>query len=426
MAKIAFLGAGSLGFGPKLIADILSHEALQKSDLWLVDPDAERLAAVADLARRVVAEHGLPTRIYHDTARERALDGAGHVIASIRVRTELEDLDVRIPLGLGGLRQTVADTVGIGGVLKGLRTIPPLLDIATDMERLCPDALLLNYTNPMAMIMWTLAEGSRIRGVGLCHSVQYTSEQLCGYIGVPRDGLRFKVFGINHMAWFTQLVRDGEDLYPRLRACLDDPTIVARDPVRFEIMRHFGWFVTESSRHMTEYIPYILQHETEMERLAVRWRDLPSLEETRRWRDAHAEKLRQRTAEAPKLQHSNEYGAVIINAVETDTPVVIHGNVPNTGLIDNLPPGCCVEVPCLIDGVGLRPCACGPLPPQCAALCASNVAMQGLVVKAVLEHDRVQAALLDPATAAQLPLPLIREAMEQLFRAQEDALPTWR
>ncbi|MCC7495321.1 MAG: hypothetical protein IT204_23430 [Fimbriimonadaceae bacterium] len=429
MAKIAFLGAGSLGFGPRLVQDMLSFPELAAGELWLVDPDAERIALIEQVARHWVEVHQLPTRLHAGTAREAALDGADYVVLSIRVGVEEEGLDKTIPFEVGGLRQTVADTVGVGGVMKGLRTIPPILDIAADMMRLCPTAPLLNYTNPMCMIQWALSLAQPpLATVGLCHSVQHTSSQLAGYLGLPLPELRWRVAGINHLAWFTQLEHQGEDLYPRLRACLDDPETYAKDKVRFDIFRQFGLFVTESSRHMAEYVPYYLGHDAERERL-----DLPNtgaIEPGKRtqWMQERAAKVAEMaTGDAP-LKRSNEYGARIIHAMLTDQPIVIAGNMPNHGLIPNLLPGCCVEVPTLVHRAGLRPCYAGPLPPQCAALCATNVAMQELVVKAVLEQDReaaIRAAMIDPCTAAQLPLATIREVMEALFAAQASILPAW-
>ena len=278
MAKIAFLGAGSFGFGRRLIGDLLSFPELLDSTIHLVDPDSERLELTHTYAQRIVRELNLPTQIAASTERKPALDGADYVIVSIRVGANMgpEALDVQIPLEVGGLRQTVSDTVGIGGLMKGLRTIPAMLDIARDMERLCPDAPMLNYTNPMAMIMWAVLEATSISGVGLCHSVQGTSKQLANYMGVDYDNLRYRVAGINHMAWFLELSQDGETLYPQLNACLEDPEIVARDPVRFEILKHFGRFVTESSRHMAEYVPYFMQHPDEMARMKVEHRTAES------------------------------------------------------------------------------------------------------------------------------------------------------
>ena len=429
MAKIAFLGAGSLGFGRRLVSDILSFPELAEGTIHLMDPSADRLAFIQTLSERMVDASGLSANIEASTDREEALDGADYVIASIRVGEGMgpEAMDVRIPYEVGGLRQTVSDTVGVGGIMKGLRTIPAMLDIARDMERLCPHALLLNYTNPMSMIMWAISEATSITSIGLCHSVQNTARELAGYVGVDLDTLTYHVAGINHMAWFLKLEQDGEDLYPTLRACLDDDAIVAKDPVRFDIYRHFGWFVTESSRHMAEYVPYYMRDEDEMARVDVPHRtgeQMDGQNETRAKR--RAERQAKMLAEAPKIERSNEYGAQIIHAMETDTALTVHGNVPNTGLITNLPTDCSAEVPCLVNRAGLHPCYVGALPPQLAALSRTNVTMQELVVRAVLDEDREaahHAAMLDPNTSSQLSLPKVRECMDLLMDAQNDMLP---
>lgn len=429
MCKIAFLGAGSLGFGRRLVADILSFPELADTTIHLADPDAGRLELIHATVRRLVEAAKLPARIAASTEREAALDGADYVIVSIRIGTQmaLEGSDVQIPLDVGGLRQTVADTVGIGGLMKGLRTIPAMLDIARDMERRCPRALMLNYTNPMAMAMWAISEATSIPAVGLCHSVQHTSAQLAGYLGIDPAALRYRVAGINHMAWFLELAQGGQDLYSALRACLDRPETVARDPVRFEIMRHFGYFVTESSRHMAEYVPYVMPHPEEMARLDVEHRTAESFARQQATREERMAKARRELETEPlELRRSNEYAATIIHAIETDTPRCIYGNVRNTGLIENLPAGCCVEVPCLVHRAGLQPCHAGALPPQCAALCQTNVNMQGLAVRAILEQKRehvYHAAMLDPNTAAQLTLPQIRATIDRLLDAQRDLLP---
>ena len=429
MANIAFLGAGSLGFGRRLVSDILSFPELADGTIHLMDPSAERLGFIHNLSERMVEAAGLPTSIESSTEREAALDGADYVIASVRVGEGMapEALDVRIPYEVGGLRQTVSDTIGVGGIMKGLRTIPAMLDIAYDMERLCPTAVLLNYTNPMSMIMWAISEATSITSIGLCHSVQNTARQLAGYMDVDLDTLTYHVAGINHMAWFLKLEREGEDLYPTLRACLDNDEIVARDPVRFDIYRHLGMFVTESSRHMAEYVPYYMKDEAEMARVDVTHRtgeQMAGQNETRTKQRAEAqEKMLQ---EAPEIVRSNEYGAQIIHAMETDSSLTVYGNVPNTGLITNLPDGCSAEVPCLVNRSGLHPCYVGALPPQLAALCRTNVNMQELVVRAVLDGDResaYHAAMLDPNTASQLSLPKIRECMDLLLTAQNDLLP---
>ncbi|MBM4083077.1 MAG: alpha-glucosidase/alpha-galactosidase, partial [Planctomycetes bacterium] len=319
--KIAFLGAGSLGFGRRLVSDILSFPELTDSTIHLMDPNTQRLDFTHQVVRRMVSGAGLPTRVEASAERGPALDGADYVIVSIRTGTSMqpEALDVQVPLDVAGLRQTVADTVGVGGIMKGLRTIPAMLDIARDMERRCPRALMLNYTNPMAMIMWAITAATRIRAVGLCHSVQGTSQQLAGYLGVDYAKLRYRVAGINHLAWFLDLSLAGEDLYPKLRACLDKPDIVAKDPVRFEIFRHFGYFVTESSTHMAEYVPYFLRHPEEIARLKIQTRSAENFAK----QDANRQKMMEKALQdvekqPPKITRSHEYGAQIIHAIETD------------------------------------------------------------------------------------------------------------
>ena len=429
MAQIAFLGAGSFGFGRRLVGDILSFPELVDSTIHLVDPDAERLALIHKFVQQMLHEAKVPTQVFASTERKEALDGADYVIVSIRVGSGLrpEALDVRIPFEVGGLRQTVSDTVGVGGIMKGLRTIPAMLDIARDMESLCPHALMLNYTNPMAMIMWAVLEATHISAVGLCHSVQGTSKQLAGYMEVDADFMRYRVAGINHMAWFLELSQGSENLYPRLEACLDRAEIVARDPVRFEILKHFGYFVTESSTHMAEYVPYFMAHQGEMARLNVKTRTAESFENQQTQREESMVKAQHEVESGSiEVRRSHEYAATIIHAMETDTPACIYGNVRNAGLITNLPDGCCVEVPCLINRAGLQPCYVGVLPPQCAALCQTNVSMQGLTVQAVLERKResvYHAAMLDANTTAQLTLPQIRATIDGLLRTQQGLMP---
>ena len=429
MPKIAFLGAGSIGFGRRLIGDILSFPDLADSSVHLMDPNEERLEFIRAAAGKMVEAHGLPTRIEASTEREPALDGADYVIVSIRVGRDMreEQLDVQIPIDVCGLRQTVSDTVGVGGVMKGLRTIPAMLEIARDMERLCPHAVMLNYTNPMAMIMWAIAEATSISAVGLCHSVQHTHDQLASYLGLERPSMKTQVAGINHMAWFIELRQGRKNLYPRLRECLDDPEIFARDPVRFEIFRHFGYFVTESSTHMAEYVPYFMKDHAEIERLSIKQRSGETFAGQQGGRKQMLEKAWKELDEsAPAIKRSNEYAAAIMHAMETNTACCIYGNVPNNGLISNLPEDSCVEVPCLINRAGLQPCHIGDLPPQCAALCTTNINMQRLVVRAILEENReyaIHAAILDPNTFSQLSLPQIRETMEKLLEAQSDLMP---
>ncbi len=429
MAKIAFIGAGSLGFGRRLVRDIISFPELADSSIHLVDPNQERVSITYDFVTRLIKHNNLPTKVFQATTRESALDGADYVIASIRVGNDLEPekLDVQIPYETAGLRQTVSDTVGIGGIMKGLRTIPVMLDIARDMETYCPDAVMLNYTNPMAMIMWAIHQETSISAVGLCHSVQGTSRQLSNYMNIDYNQMRYLTAGINHMAWFLDLSTNGEDLYPRLRDCLHDPEIFEKDPVRFEIFKHFSYFVTESSRHMAEYIPYVMPHVEEMERLKQPIRTGETFAKQNETRQVRMKQAVEESKSANlELQKSNEYAATIIYAIETDTPTYIYGNVRNTALITNLLDRCCVEVPCLVNRVGVQGCYVGDLPPQCASLCQSNVSMQGLTVQAILEQKRkyvYHSAMVDPNTASQLTLPQIRTVIDQLLESQKELMP---
>jgi len=429
MAKIAFLGAGSVGFGRRLVMDIMSFPELAESTVYLIDPLRDRVEITYDAVCQLAAKHGLPTQFEVGTERAPALDGADYVITSLRVGKGmlLEAEDVQLPLDECELRQTVADTVGIGGVMKGLRTIPAILDIAREMEKRCPRAVLLNYTNPMAMIQWAVGLATSVRTVGLCHSVQHTCGLLAEYMDIPLEELAFHVGGINHMAWYTELRRGGEDVYPRLRACLDDADTVSRDPVRFDIMRHLGYFVTESSPHMAEYVPYFLKDASEVERLDLTLRTGESQHEDERSRQRQLRDARQAVTDSSvELERSHEYAAEIMRAMESDILCRFHGSVPNAGLIPNLPDDCCVEVPCYADVSGVHAGYFGPLPPQCAALCASNVHVQGLTARAVLEQSpelAVQAAMVDPNTTSQLSLSQIREVMEHLLANQAAHMP---
>jgi len=322
--------------------------------------------------------------------------------------------------------QCVADTLGPGGVFRTLRTAPEMLAICRDMEELCPSALLLNYTNPMAMLTWLMTDGSGIRNVGLCHSVQGTHGQLAGYIGKRREDVRSWVAGINHMSWFLRFEgatgeERGRDLYPRLRQAMENPEIYARDTVRFEILRHFGYFVTESTGHMSEYVPYFRKRPELIAEYQLRTRT-PERDGTgprRFWQDDSPGGSTVES-DALALKRSGEYASGIIHACWTDTLFRFNGNVRNDGLISNLQQGCCVEVPCLVDGTGVNPCVVGALPTQLAALNQPNVAVQQLTVEAVLERDldkACMAVLLDPLTAAVCSLSEAKAMFDELLEA---------
>jgi alpha-galactosidase len=332
-----------------------------------------------------------------------------------------------------GLRQTIADTLGVGGIMRGLRTIPVLLDVCRDLEELSPDALLLQYVNPMAMLCWAVAEASSIRTVGLCHSVQHTAGELAADLGLPADELDFHVAGINHVAFFLRLEHEGRDLYPALREVLDEGRVPDANRVRYELLRHFGSFVTESSEHFAEYVPWFIKDGRPdlIERFNIPLDEYLSRSKRQiaEW-DALRDRLEAGTAEAMGVQRSAEYGADIVRACETGEPFRFNGNVPNAYdgalLIDNLPADCCVEVPCAAGADGIVPERVGPLPRHLAALMQTHVNVQGLAVEAALTHRRepvYHAAMLDPHTAAELSLDEIRRLVDDLLDAHGDWIP---
>jgi len=447
VAKITIIGAGGYVFPLRLVGDILSLPALQASTITLMDIDADRLEGTAAAARDLVRHYGFPAVIESTTERRAALDGADYVIVTFQVGgLEAYAHDVQIPRKYG-LDQTVGDTLGPGGVFRFLRSAPALSDIAHDMSEVCPDALLINYANPMAMNCWYLSSLG-VKTVGLCHSVQGTSHMLARQLDVPDDEITFRVAGINHQAWFTEFRRGDEDLLPRMRETMtrrhlgrssgstlapddgdhsgkraDNVYEGGSERVRTEIMDAFGYFHTESSHHASEYLPYFRKDAGHVEEfIPQRW-DYFEVCSARATGDPNADLLRKLR---DRLEPSVEYGAVIVNAMETGTPAVIYGNVPNDGLISNLPAGCCVEVACLVDRNGLQPTAFGALPPQLAAVNRTNVNVQELAVLAAQTADRehvYHAVMLDPLTGALLTLEQIRSLVDELFAAEARWLP---
>ncbi len=430
MAKIVIIGAGSHVFSRKLISDFLSYPELRESTITLMDIDKEPLDLITAFARKLVSQHGFKTKIESTMDRRVALEGADYVIVSIRVGGfEANSLDIEIPAKYG-IRQGVGDTVGPGGVFYGLRHIPVLLDICHDMEDLCSDAWLINYTNPMAMLCWAINDYTRIKNVGLCHSVQGTAAELARYLSVPLNEISYWVAGINHMAWFLELKWRGMDAYPLLREKFKDPEVYSRpdahwagaDIVRVEIFKAFGYFNTESSQHMSEYVPYFRKRPELFEKFKLVYR-LEWMENMRRQRKEEEEKMRQiisSDVEIP-VSRSQEYCSYIINSIETGIPSRVNANVKNNWLITNLPLGCCVEVPCLVDENGVHPCHVGDLPPQCAALNRTNINVQELGVLAAVERDKTlafQAVLLDPLTSAVLTIDETRRMVDEMFKAE--------
>lgn len=438
MAKIVIIGAGSHVFTRNLVTDFLSYPELRDSTISLMDIDEDRLDLVTSFTRKIVSQHGYATEVESTTDRRTALDGADYVILSIRVGgLAANRLDLEIPAKYG-IVQGIGDTIGPGGVFYGLRHVPVILDICSDMEELCPDAWLLNYTNPMAMICWAVNDHSNVKNIGLCHSVQGTASELARYIGAPPDEVQYWVAGINHMAWFLEFKWRGEDAYPLLRERFKDPTIYSGpdahwagpDIVRVEVFKALGYFPTESSQHLSEYVPYFRKRPELIERFKLNNR-LDTQKTMIESRARSEEEMRQLVASGDPIpvERSTEYCSSIIHSMETGTPRRVNVNVSNKGLITNLPQGSCVEVPCLVDGGGVHPCHVGDLPPQCAALNRTNINVQELAVLGAVEKDRelvFQSLLLDPLTSAMLTIDETRRMVDEMFEAEAHILKGFR
>jgi len=431
MGKIAIIGAGSMVFATKLVGDVLSFPALSDSTIALMDIDADRLRTTTEAAEAMVEREALDATIESTTDRREALDGADYVLNMINVGgTEPFENEIRIPEEYG-VKQAIGDTIGPGGIFRGLRTIPTMLDLAADMEELCPDALLMNYTNPMAICCWAVDAATDVEVVGLCHSVPHTVEAIAEYTDRPQNELEYWVAGINHVAWFLELHHDGENLYPALREASRDSEIYEQDTVRFELLEHFDHFVTESSHHASEYLPYFRTDEERIEELtgtgyAERMATASYLEG---WKARSARRDADEGGIDPEdatVERSEEYASRLIHSIETNTTRRLNLNVPANPSIDNLPDDACVEVPCLVDGTGVHPCDVGRLPPQLAAICRTNVNVQELTVHGALEGDLAairQAVALDPLTAVELSLDEIQELTEELVDANAEYLP---
>ncbi|MEJ7819429.1 MAG: alpha-glucosidase/alpha-galactosidase [Rubrobacteraceae bacterium] len=426
MIKIAFIGAGSVVFTKNLLTDILKFPELGGATIALHDIDPERLETAGMMARWTSEQLGAKATVEEHTERRAALAGANFVINAVQIGMhEATLLDFEIPRR-HGLKQTIADSMGIGGIFRGLRTIPFMLELAREMEELCPGAILLNYTNPMSMLTWAVYKARpNVPVVGLCHNVPYTVREIASYIGVPHEELAYNGAGINHIVWLTRLEHGGDDAYPRLFAAMEDPEIYAKDKVRFELMRRFGYFVTESSEHNAEYTPYFLRDDELIERY-----DVPVDEYIRRSEGNLVEYANTRkqllAGESFPLERSVEYGSLIIHSVVTGEARMIYASVENTNLVENLTRGCCVEVAVAVDGTGLRPCHYGELPPQLAAHCAPHAAVQDLTVRAALEGNRdhvYHAAMLDRHATSVLSLDEIAAVVDELLEAHGDALP---
>jgi alpha-galactosidase len=472
--KIAFIGAGSTVFARALLRDLFTFPELHGAEIALMDIDAERLRDSEMVANRVAERAGASPTIRATTDERQALDAADYVVNMIQVGgyQPATWIDFEVPKRYG-LRQTIGDTLGIGGIMRALRTIPVMLDIARDMTALCPNALFINYTNPMAMLTWAMTRATPINTVGLCHSVQGTAGDIAGWLGVPEDEIDYLCAGINHMAFYLRLRHAGRDLYPDLKRIAAEGREPAFERVRFEMLRRLGYFVTESSEHFSEYVPWFIHHDrpdlidrynvpldeypARCEDQIADWGEMRSaltssdpsavahyeasrsgklsgmwerrIDKIARDDPRRADDLRRELVDDRKRRlagHSGEYGTLIIHSMETGQPRVVYGNVANHGLIDNLPAGCCVEVPCLVDKNGVQPARVGALPPQLAALMQTNVNVQALTVEAALTGKRehvYHAAMLDPHTAAELDVEQIWAMVDDLIVAHEDWLP---
>lgn len=459
MDKITFLGAGSTVFAKNVLGDCITTDAMREFEYALYDINAQRLEEsylmLSNINRNA---NGGKAKVVKYTDRLEALRGAKYVINCIQVGgyEPCTVTDFEVPKKYG-LRQTIGDTHGIGGMFRALRTIPVMLDFTADMEKVCPNALFINFTNPMSMLCLAMFRGTPIQTVGLCHSHQSCVPMLLGKLGLPQDGVAYKISGINHMAWLLEITRNGEDYYPQIKERAAKGPIISSmavmralypeyadrlpdkdierpvddhdDMVRFEIMKQFGYYVTESSEHSSEYYPWFIKkgHPELIDRFNIPLDEYPRRcrLQIERWKE-QAEHL----VHNEKLMHtrSNEYAADIINAMETGGIFGFAGNVMNTGLIDNLPGDACVEVSCLINEGHLQPCHMGPLPRQLAALNMRQIEVQQLTVDAALTGKKeyiYQAAMLDPHAGSELTIDEIRSLVDDMIEAHGNWLPKY-
>ena len=436
MVKICFIGAGSTIFTKNVLGDAMLTPSLQDAEIALYDIDEKRLKE-SELMLKTINKNSNQNRakIQSFSDRKEALKDANFVINAIQVGGYKPStvIDFEIPKKYG-LQQTIGDTTGIGGIFRGLRTLPVMFDIAKDMEEVCPDAWLLNYTNPMAILTMGMLKATKIKTVGLCHSVQVCVPELFEHLGIKDqynlDEFQWKIAGINHMAWLLEINRNGEDFYPEIRRLASEIANPHKDSVRFELMKHFGYYVTESSEHNAEYHPYFIKknYPELIDQLQIPIDEYlrRCVEQIERW-----ETQRDEIVNDGSLEHtrSREYASYIMDAITTGTPTVIAGNVLNKGLITNLPENCCVEVPCLVDKNGVQPTYVGDLPTQLAALDRTNINVQELTVEAAmtLEKDKIyQAALMDPHANSELSISEIKAMVDELIAAHGDYLPDYK
>ncbi|WP_157019106.1 alpha-glucosidase/alpha-galactosidase [Mesorhizobium xinjiangense] len=442
--RIAFIGAGSTVFMKNIVGDLLQRPALAGATVALMDINSERLEESAIVANKLAATLGVPAKVETHTDRRAALEGADFVIAAFQVGGYEPStvIDFEVPKKYG-LRQTIADTLGVGGIMRGIRTVPHLWKVCEGMLEVCPQAILLQYVNPMAINTWAIAEKyPQIRQVGLCHSVQGTASELARDLDIPVEEIRYRAAGINHMAFYLNFEHkqpDGtyKDLYPELFKGYREgrfPKSSHWNPrcpnkVRYEMMTRLGYFVTESSEHFAEYVPWFIKRDRPdlIEKFGIPLDEYPKrcVEQIESWK-AQAERYRK--AERIEVKESHEYASSIMNSVWTGEPSVIYGNIANKGYITSLPEGCAVEVPCLVDANGIQPTVIGALPPQLTALMRTNINVQELTVAALMRENRdhiYHAAMLDPHAGAELDLEQIWSLVDDLLAAHGDMLPEW-
>lgn len=437
--RIAFVGAGSTIFMKNIVGDCLHFPALRDATFALMDIDPQRLEESALVARKMIAAMGTGAKVEATTDRRRALEGADFVVTAFQIGGYRPStvIDFDIPKAYG-LRQTIADTLGIGGIMRGLRTVPHLWAVAQDMAELCPNATMLQYVNPMAINTWALAERfPQVKQVGLCHSVQNTVEELAHDLDLPKDEIRYRVAGVNHVAFFLDLEHKGRSLYPALRdgyraGRLPKVPLVrphCLNKVRYEVMEHLGYFCTESSEHLAEYVPWFIKDGRAdlIEQFGIPLDEYPARCEIQ-MADWAEQAVALKASDGIDVAKSHEFAAEIMNAQATDTPYVVYGNLPNRGQAPQLPMGAAVETPCLVDHNGVQPSVIDDIPPQLVALMRTQINVQELVVRALLDEEPehlYHAAMMDPHTAAELDLRQIRNLVSDLLAAHGDMVPAW-
>jgi len=429
MAKVAIIGAGSIVFCKTLMLDIMATEGLEDTEFALMAPSTKRTPQVEAFAKRVIEANDLPATVYITTDRREAVKDADYVIATFQVGgIKGFEYDYKIPLKYG-VDQCIGDTLGPGGIFRALRSIPVMLNMAQEMEELCPEAYLLNYVNPMAMVCWALGT-TKVKFVGLCHGVQTTLDLISGYVDVPKDEIDYICAGINHMAWFLKLEHNGKDLHPILRERFEQPEYYVNEKVRGEVFRHFGYFMTESTGHLSEYVPYFRKNQKALDLYC----DEPAFGGESgayyNWCKSVADKYSEQDILADEPSEipprSIEYGSYVIEALQTGRTFKFNGNVINNGMIANLPADCCAEGPIYADRTGLHKTVVGHLPSQCAILNMTNINVQRLAVEAAISGDPehiVHACALEPLTASVLTLKETRQMASEMLEAQRAWLP---